>query len=313
MNSQEQIAFIINPIAGRRHKINLQKVIESKLDQEVWLPVFCYTERQGHAGELVDECVEKGIKFVVAVGGDGTVNEVATAALRYGASLGIIPMGSGNGLARFLKIPLKVNHAVRCINQKNVRAIDVGSIQEKYFFCTCGVGFDAKIGRKFAEQKKRGFASYIKTTVAEFNKYKSKTYKIKVDGEKVKRTAFLITIANAGQYGNNAYIAPRAQIDDGKLELCIFKPFPWYMSLLLGIRLFSKTIDKSKYIEIYQANTIEFSKEKSWKFHVDGEPVKIHGKPKIKILPKSLMILTPNKDSKRRSSAFQELNKLPGN
>lgn len=294
MGNKQKIAFILNPKSGRKRNKNIQLLIEENIDTKSFDAIFLYTEYAGHATELVRENINKGIVIFVAVGGDGTVNEVASALVQTSAILGIIPRGSGNGLARSLMIPMNTIKAIQCLNSKNVKTIDSGSINDRYFFCTCGSGFDAKIGHKFAQSEKRGFFTYVKTTIREFRKFQPKKFKLNIDGEKIKKKAFLITIANAGQYGNNAYISPKSKLDDGKFDVCIFKPFPVLKAPLLGYRLFARTMDRSKYIETIEAEKIVFRKKKKYKFHIDGEPLSFQGPVKIEMIPKSLNVIVPN-------------------
>ncbi len=292
MKQKEQIIFIINPSAGRqRRNKNLEEVILSEVDPKKWSPEIIFTEYPGHAREIVSAGKENGVKYAVAVGGDGTVNEVASACLKNNIKLGIIPCGSGNGLARELKIPLNSREAVRCINKGQSRVIDAGSINGAHFFCTCGTGFDALIGHKFAKQKKRGFSTYVKTAIKEFFGYSPKKYTVKIEGDKIKRHAFLITAANAGQYGNNAYIAPGAEIDDGLLDICLLEPFPWHKAVSLGARLFTSTIDKSRYLEIIRSKKVVLTQKKKFKFHIDGDPYKFKGPVKIEIVPAALNVI----------------------
>ena len=291
MRKRKKIVFIINPKAGRKKNQVLKKKIEKKLDTKKYKPEFLYTQYPGHAVVLVKEYFEKGVQIFIAVGGDGTVNEVASEVVKLKATLGILPTGSGNGLARFLNIPFKVQNVIEIINNGKVCEIDVGKINDDYFFCTCGIGFDAEVSYLFAKQKSRGFINYIKTSVKAYTKYKPAKIKLKIDGIKYKKKAFLITIANAGQYGNNAYIAPSAKIDDGKFDVCILKPFPWYISPILVIKLFLRIIDRSKQIETIKAKSIVFRNEKKKIFHIDGDPRKIKGKVKLDIMPKSLKVL----------------------
>jgi diacylglycerol kinase (ATP) len=290
---KQKIAFILNPKSGRKSKKNVELLIRENLNYEIFEPEFLYTEYCGHATEIVKECLSREINYIVAVGGDGTVNEVASAMINTNAAMGIIPKGSGNGLARSLFIPMNTIKAIKCLNELNTMEIDSGSINERYFFCTCGSGFDAKIGHKFASSEKRGFISYVKTTLREYYNYQPRKFRLKIDGEKLKRSAFLVTVANAGQYGNNAYISPKSKLDDGKFDVCVFKPFPFLKAPLLGIRLFARTMDRSKYIETIQAEKIVFRKKKKYKFHVDGEPVVFQGPVKIQLIPKSLKVIVP--------------------
>lgn len=292
MSEKVKVAFIVNPIAGRRKSSDMPGLIGAAIGSHID-PVLLETRYKGHAGELVHEYLAKGIVNFVAVGGDGTVNEVACEVFKADASLGIIPCGSGNGLARTLKIPLKPEKAVEVISKMYKTQIDVGVINSNYFFCTCGVGFDAKIGKKFAKQNTRGFITYVKTTIREYFRYSPKKYILKIDGTKYTRKALLITIANAGQYGNNAYIAPHASLCDGVLEVCVLKPFPLIKSVALGIRLFRKNVDKSKYLEIVEGRSIVFKKKKKRQFHIDGEPIKLEGPVNVGVIPAGLKVITP--------------------
>lgn len=300
-----KIAFIINPVSGRRQKSNKADIISKYIDRNKFQPVFYKTEYSGHAKKLVAEAARKNYKIVVAVGGDGTVNEVGAAAVKLKLTLGIVPSGSGNGLARHLKIPIDTIRSVKVLNNGIVTRIDAGKLNSKRFFCTCGIGFDAKIGRKFSKIKVRGFASYIKTVVREFRRYNSGKYTLHIDNQKIVRRAFLITIANATQYGNNAVIAPQAKIDDGLFDVCILKPFPILKVLALAFMLFRRSIDESSYYEVIKAKKVVFKKRgKKYIFHYDGEPIKIK-KEKIKITmqPKCLKVIVPK--SGRKSSLLQ--------
>jgi YegS/Rv2252/BmrU family lipid kinase len=294
---KEKIAFIINPVSGRRNKWNKIETIGKYLDNKKFKPFFYTTEFRGHARELAKQAAEKGCVTLVAVGGDGTVNEVAGVAAERKLTLAIIPAGSGNGLARHLKIPLDAANAVRLINEGKKISMDAGKMNNIWFFCTCGIGFDAKIGRKFSKTKVRGFGSYVKTVVREFRRYNSRKYKFFVDEKKIVRRAFLITIANASQYGNNAVIAPQAEIDDGLFDVCILKPFPVIKVLGLAIMLFRRSIDESNYYEMLQGKKIVFKKRKSkYIMHYDGEPVKIKkGKIRIRMYRKILEVIVPSK------------------
>ena len=210
------------------------------------------------------------------------------------AILGIIPVGSGNGLARHLKIPLQPKEAIQVINNLNIRAIDYGVINQRPFFCTCGVGFDALVGEKFDQNKKRGLSSYIKTIISEFFNYQPDKYQIAINNqEKKEHRAFLITFANASQYGNNALIAPKADICDGKLDLCILSPFPFYKAPFIGIRLFSGNIDKSQHIKHQQATEIYVERASEGIIHIDGETCHLGKELNISLISSGLKILVP--------------------
>jgi YegS/Rv2252/BmrU family lipid kinase len=288
-----KIAFIINPKSGTNKKRNLPDIVLETIDQTKFEPEFFYTKCAGHATELAKQLVEDNYTRIVAAGGDGTVNEVAKAIVNTEVALGIIPCGSGNGLARFLKIPMRLKEAIAVQNQGHIMDMDFGKINDTPFFCTCGVGFDAHIGNKFAQSNKRGFVTYIKETIRAFFNYKSKKYKIKIDGEKLKTRAFLITVANAGQYGNDAYIAPQADITDGMLDLCIITPFPKHKAFHMGYRLFHRTMDQCSYIKVRKGQIITIKRKKKGEVHLDGEPAIMGKKLKIHIVEKGLKVVVP--------------------
>ena len=208
----KNIAFIINPISGAKEAQNakkkLPKLIMQTLDMEQWLPNIVYTEYAGHATELAYQYARMGFDAVIAVGGDGTVNEVARGLKDTKTALGIIPMGSGNGFARHLNIPMRPQKALEMINHSEPISVDYGLANGKVFVCTCGTGFDAVIADQFAASNKRGFMTYIRNTIAKAFTYKPQTYHIVGDGLDVTQEAFLITFANANQWGNDAKIAP---------------------------------------------------------------------------------------------------------
>jgi diacylglycerol kinase (ATP) len=292
--SKEDILFIVNPVAGKgNYKYTISRIYEHA-DLKKYNIVIEIAAYKGHASKIAEDYRKKGIKNIVAVGGDGTINEIGAAIVNTGISLGIIPRGSGNGLARYLSIPLNAGNALKVINDNKTKIIDAATINDKYFFCTSGVGLDARVGIIFDKSKKRGSMNYFKATVSEFLTYKPKKYKLKIDNNSRRKVrSLLITFANAGQYGNNAYISPDARIDDGLLDLCILKPFPKSFMLPIGLRLISKTLNKSKYLEVVKCKEIILKRKKNIKFHYDGEPCKAGKKITVKIMPASLKVIVP--------------------
>jgi diacylglycerol kinase (ATP) len=291
--SKEDILFIVNPAAGKgNYKYSISKINEH-VDQNKYNAIIEITSHKGHAYKIAGHYKEKGIKNIVAVGGDGTINEIGAAIINTGISLGIMPRGSGNGLARYLSIPPNARKALKIITDHKTKIMDAATINDKYFFCTSGVGLDARVGILFDKSKKRGSINYFKATVSEFLTYKPKKYKLKIDNNRRKVKSLLITFANAGQYGNNVYISPDARIDDGLLDLCILKPFPKSFMVPIGLRLVSKTLNKSKYLEVIKCKEVILKRKKNIKFHYDGEPCKAGKKVAVKILPASLKVIIP--------------------
>jgi len=285
--------FIINPIAGTRQKQIIHDAIGKAFSEEEYEVIF--TKYRGHAFEIATQKVEEGFINIIAVGGDGTVNEVASALVSSPCRLGIIPAGSGNGLARHLRIPLTLTDSLKIIRNPKIKTIDVGRVNGRYFFCTCGTGFDASVGKKFALESKRGMLSYVRATIHQYINYAPKSYILKTENKKVKLKAFLVTFANSGQYGNNAYIAPNALIDDGFLDLCVLRPFPKTSTLELGLRLFFKNIDQSPYLEVMRIKkaTLKRSNKQKISLHLDGEPVTLKRKLKVKVIPEALQVMVP--------------------
>lgn len=299
MPANEKVFFIINPVAGTRQKQIIHNAILKifpHADTEVQYSEYC-----GHAFEIAAKKVEEGYVNIIAVGGDGTVNEVASALVNTSCNLGIIPAGSGNGLARHLRIPVHFTESLAVIRNHKIQTIDVGMINNRYFFCTCGAGFDASVGKKFAHDSRRGMLSYARATIHQYITYSPKSYILKTGNKEVKLKAFLVTFANAGQYGNNAYIAPNALIDDGFLDLCVLRPFPKASTLEIGLRLFFKNIDQSPYLEVMRIKkaTLQRKNKQKITIQLDGEPVTSKRKLKIKIIPKALNVMVPATIRKR--------------
>ncbi|MDR3093258.1 MAG: diacylglycerol kinase family lipid kinase [Bacteroidales bacterium] len=286
-----EICFIINPISGTRKKETLPGIIRNGLDATRFEPQFVFTERQGHAHELARREVEKGTPFVVAVGGDGTVNEIAAALRDSNTALGIIPSGSGNGLARHLHIPLHLDKALKTINAAHVKDIDYGLVNGQPFFCTLGSGFDAHVSDLFAHSSRRGFRKYASIIAQEFIMYRSQYYRLVIDGKPVETKAMLVTVANASQYGNNGYISPLADISDGELDVCILLPFPKLLAATLAVRLISKTIHRSPYYRGFKGKEIIIERTKADKVHLDGDPFKMDKVLNISIIPNGLKVM----------------------
>ena len=267
------IAFIINPISGTNSKDTLPKLIEEHLDKKQFTYRIFYTEHAGHAAELTKQCAEEHVDIVVAVGGDGTVNEVARSLVHSTTALGIIPCGSGNGLARHLCLPLDIRKSIDIINRCCIETFDYGIINGLPFFCTCGMGFDAFISLKFAESGKRGPITYVENVLKEGLKYQPETYEVKDDTGVHHYKAFLIACANASQYGNHAYIAPGATMKDGEMDVIIMEPFNALEAPQIAADLFMKTLSKNSKIKTFRTKNLHIHRDKEGAIHYDGDPV----------------------------------------
>ena len=288
---KKSVLFIINPISGGKKKLEFPAFATTHLDPERFNADFVYTEWPTHANDLAVEAVENGRDIVVSVGGDGTINEVASALEGTDTIMGIIPFGSGNGLARSLNISLNNKNAVQILNNLNCRRIDSGILNGRKFFNMAGMGFDAHISAKFARLKNRGLKGYVHTALKEVSAYVPENYDLEIDGNHYEREAFMISIANSCQYGNNAYISPDAKLDDGLLDVCIIKPFPLVQFPVVGYHLFNKTVHTTSYVEIIKGKNIRINRKQGGMVHVDGEPIEMDKCIEIKVKPLSLAIL----------------------
>jgi diacylglycerol kinase family enzyme len=209
------------------------------------------------------------------------------------AALGIIPCGSGNGLARHLQIPLNVKRDIDIINTCNISNLDYGKINDKPFFCTCGVGFDAFVSKKFAEGGKRGFLSYVENTLREGVRYKSEKYTIEFEDHSEKREAFLIACANASQYGNNAYIAPLASMEDGLMDVIIMEPFYTIESALVLVQMFTKSLHKNSHVKVFKSSKIKITRPTEGAVHCDGDPFVMGKDITVEVFKGKFRVVTP--------------------
>ncbi|WP_353197390.1 diacylglycerol kinase family protein [Parapedobacter defluvii] len=288
---KKRVLFVVNPISGGKKKKGFEKRAREGLDMGLYDAQFVFTECAGHANQLGKEAVKDGVDLVVAVGGDGTINEIASALNGTETALGIIPEGSGNGLALYLGIPLNERAAVRRLNRFETMTIDSGTINGLAFFNMAGIGFDASVSDRFANDNIRGPIGYLKAVVSEISTYKPKRYLLDIDGKILEREAFMISVANSPQYGNNAYVAPQASVTDGVLDVCIIHKFPLYTIPMMLFHLFNKTADQSEYVEIIPGKQIRIERERADAVHVDGEPREMGTVLDITVNPSTLRIL----------------------
>jgi len=288
---EQKVAFIINPKAGVKKKIDLEAFIVDNFPNTIKYDIIVWKNKDDFAS-IKHQILNNHYTIAVACGGDGTVNQVAASVVNTPIALGILPLGSGNGLARSNNIPMDLKQALSVIAKGNTKTIDSGLVNGIPFFCTAGIGFDALIADKFASSTKRGFSTYFKTTIKEYFSYKPNSYQITVDGINKNTQAFLITVANAGQWGNDVYIAPNAKIDDGILHISILKPFSNLAIPGVATKLLSKKIYQSNYFESMDGKHIEINFDGELPAHYDGEPLKAHHKITFEIVPLSIKVVS---------------------
>ncbi|GAA4783817.1 YegS/Rv2252/BmrU family lipid kinase [Olivibacter ginsenosidimutans] len=289
--AKKRIQFLINPISGGRKKKGFEQSARKFLNAHLYEAEFKVTEHAQHASDLARKAIKEGVDLLVAVGGDGTINEIAKELLHTAIPLAIIPEGSGNGLARYLQISSDLSTAINKINAGHVSTIDSGLVNGKAFFNVAGMGFDALISNRFAENLTRGPVGYLKIVLQEISRYRPQSYTLNIDGKILNREAFMISIANSPQYGNNAYIAPGATADDGLLDVCIIKQFPLLQFPVMIYHLFSRTAHQSEYVEIIKGKHIVIERETAGPVHLDGEPLELDRKLTIDVLPSSLKVV----------------------
>ena len=261
----KHIVFITNPISGTISKAGIPELVEAHLDHTRFSHEFVATQYAGHATLLAQEAAARGADIVCAIGGDGTVNEVGRGLLGTETAMAILPCGSGNGLARHLMLPMDLKRCLDIINLDTVETLDSGVINGHPFFCTCGMGFDAFISMKFAEAGKRGLMTYVEQMLREGLSYKPETYEIEDEMGSKTYKAFLISAANASQYGNNAYIAPHASMSDGLLDVIIMQPFSLIEAPQVTLEMLNKTIDKNVNIRTFKARHVHIHRSKRLK------------------------------------------------
>lgn len=287
----EKILFIINPKSGVDRVKALKDLIEKYLDKNRFLPEIAYTEYAKHGTELARNAVVAGFRTIVAVGGDGSVNDIIAGIYGTEATLCIIPKGSGNGLARTLKIPLDPAKAIALINTGKRIKIDLGKVNGRIFVSNVGVGFDALVAKKFAKSERRGMAIYSWIVTKYLWMYKEWEWQIEVDGTLLREKAFILTVANAQQFGYNFKIAPTADLQDGLLDIVIIKKFPKILGSSIAIRAFNGSILKSKYVKHLRGRNVTIRHPKLSILQTDGDIHSCSNELKVEMLPAALNVM----------------------
>jgi len=289
-----KIKFILNPIAGRgRNWDRMKRFLDRVLDEFPFECEIQQTVGRGDALRIAREAVQDGFDIVAAVGGDGTVNEVASAVVNSNVCLGIIPMGSGNGLARGLEIPLQFKKACQILCEGKFRRIDVGKVCGRYFFATFGVGFGALVTKRINTRSRRGVLPHLYIGLQEFFNYSPEEITLRFDHRQITVKALLVAVANTIQFGNGAIIAPQAQPDDGLLDICIINDLNILQAVYHLPKLFTGHIDKIRYFETYRSSNVEIILPVPAPIYVDGESLDGDARLKVSLVPKALKVIVP--------------------
>ena len=295
MNPKRKVAFVYNPISGSRRLIPVIPIIERFINRDLYDYTIITTDHKGHATELARQYAAQNYDAVIAVGGDGTVNEVGCGLIGTNTALGIIPCGSGNGLARHLGIPIDPFKAVKWLNKSVFTDIDYGLINGRPFFCTCGVGFDATVSETFSNAGSRGVLTYMESILLEIATYKDQLYKLSFDDSSETFESFIVTCANADQWGNNAYIAPTASMQDGMMDVVVIHPFTPFDAPLLAFQLFNRQLDKNPKVTIRKCRRLTITRQNDGPAHYDGDPIQLGKEINIEMVPGGLKVLIPDK------------------
>jgi YegS/Rv2252/BmrU family lipid kinase len=292
---KKRVLFIVNPVSGpnSNSEVEFADQVSANIDVATIDYQILVTACEQHASELSRNAVDQNTDIVVAVGGDGTINEVASSLIGSNTALGIIPAGSGNGLAHHLNIPFNIAEAISLINKGSLLNIDTVSVNDKPFLSIAGIGFDALVADKFAGNTTRGMMTYVKIVSAEYRKYRPLNYELSIDGNKNKYKALLISFANSDQFGYNTSIAPEARIDDGFMDVCIVKKIPLYSMPFVLLLLAIRKIHWTSFVQIIKAREVLVHTSDELIVNIDGEPVTMRGPLKISLIPHSLKVIIP--------------------
>lgn len=292
VKGSKKALFIVNKHSGLGYQTTIEDRILATGKKHDVVCTIEYTQSRGHAILLAQEASSNGFHYVIAVGGDGTINEVARGLLTSQTPMGILPRGSGNGLARHLGIPVKLTAAIDNLFNSKVIGIDTLTVNDKLSLNVSGIGFDGHVANLFAGKRIRGLFGYVKLALKEFFKFEEFEAELTIDNKKILKKAFIIAIANSSQYGNNVKIAPTASVCDGLLHINVVKKVPVYR-LDFIFSLVNGSLKKSKYSEIFTASELTIKTSKPVPFHIDGESCGLEHVYKIHLKPASLQVLVP--------------------
>ena len=288
---KKKILFIINPISGGHNKAKIIRSIPKLLDESRFDISITHTKGAMHAARIAKKAAEKNMDIVVAVGGDGTINEIASQLVNTDTTLAIVPCGSGNGLARDLGISLHYKKAIQQINTLKTKKIDAGICNNQYFFSLTGVGYDAKVAYDFNRGKKRKFLGYGWAVFKDYFYAKEQYYEVELDNEKIAGNYFFITIANCSQWGYGVKVAPDAKLDDGVFNVNLCKKPPIFPIIPFIIKMLSGKINTSKYNTFKTCRKISLTSNRKFFYHLDGDAKGVSKKIEIEILHQVLSVI----------------------
>jgi diacylglycerol kinase (ATP) len=293
MTERKKIRFIANPRSGAVRRRNLPHLIEKNLDHGLYDAELCFTKYAGHGVKLAKEAVDQGMYMVVACGGDGSVNEVASQLIHTSTILGMVPCGSGNGFAGHLGLGRDVAKAIQLLNHSQCILIDSCLMNGRPFVNLAGVGFDGVVSKRLHDSPVRGLWAYVRYTLEEVWAYKMQQLDIQVDGCRISRRCLLVEVANAPVYGYGFSIVPHAKVDDGLLEVLVVKAAPKWRYFLEGWRFLNRSFHRSSLCECFSCREVVVTPSTPTCFHLDGEGYELTGEARFSIVPNSLRVMVP--------------------
>jgi YegS/Rv2252/BmrU family lipid kinase len=287
----KQLVFIVNPRSGTDRVKAIESAVATGIDPKQYQVAIRVTERAGHGVDLARDAADQGAFAVVAVGGDGSVNDVATGLYGTNTALGILPKGSGNGFARSLSIPLHLNQAIARINSGNVVAVDVGFANEHLFLSNAGAGFDAEVTDAFAHSHVRGLKTYAEIIMRKLFTYQARPYTLRIDGVTVQEEAFMLVVANGNQFGYNFQIAANADCTDGLFNVVLVRKFPHWAGPFIALDSMRGRMHKNAFVKTWTAKTIELEAPHLQFFQTDGDTRTCNGKVVFRMVPQALKVI----------------------
>lgn len=290
-NQDRNILFLVNPISGGKSKEKLITKLQLLIQRKTIAAEVYQTTSRTDTIQKAAQAVQKNYQTVVAVGGDGTINDIASQLVGTQTALAIIPMGSGNGLSRELKIPFDLEKAFELILKNRIKEVDTGMVNDIPFFNIAGIGFDAHIAGLFEHAQSRGLMGYLKLILQSYSSYVPEKYTIRI-GEKVfTESAFVLAVCNGRQFGNNAWIGPKAKLDDGQLDITLIKTARWYQLPSIVLWMFLQKINRSSQVDTFRNAEIQIKRKKDGLVNIDGEPIQMPQNLNFTVVSKSLKVI----------------------
>jgi YegS/Rv2252/BmrU family lipid kinase len=282
--------FLVNARSGANRRLDLTPVIRAawQFEHEI---LACGSKEE--LDDVIGSAAANGVRVIYAVGGDGTVHEIAKRLINTELILGILPTGSGNGLARHLSLPLEPRASLRACRHLRIETIDTATVNGMPFVNAMGIGFDAWIADAFSRAGTRGLPTYVRVALRGFARYASEEYELTIEGETMRRRAFVIAVANASQYGNNARIAPLASLQDGVLDVTLIEQASFLRMPILAAQLFAGNLHRTRGVSTFRGRRITITRSADGAAHLDGEPVTMPSSLAIEIVPRSLRVIVP--------------------